>query len=123
MGARDAEVIVLPGRTYTVEEVARVLRRRWWLILLPFVFGTAAGVLAHRRLPAEYQSETVIMVIPQRIPDSYVKSTVSTNVEDRLRSVSEQILSARGWSGLSETSTFTGHSASQGSSWKTSSRG
>jgi polysaccharide chain length determinant protein (PEP-CTERM system associated) len=84
---------VLPGRKYTVEEVARILRRRWWLILLPFVVGTAAGLLVHRRLPAQYQSETVILVIPQRIPDSYVKSTVSANVEDRLRSVSEQILS------------------------------
>ena len=93
MGARGAEVIVLPGRKYTVEEVARILRRRWWLILLPLAVGTAAGVLAHRRVPAQYQSETVIMVIPQRIPESYVKSTVSANVEDRLRSVSEQILS------------------------------
>jgi capsular polysaccharide biosynthesis protein len=33
------------------------------------------------------------MVIPQRIPDSSVKSTVTASVEDRLRTVTEQIQS------------------------------
>ena len=84
---------MLPGKKYTFEEAARILRRRWLLILLPLAIGTAAGIAGHQWLPAQYQSETVIIVIPQRIPDSYVKSTVSANVEDRLRSVSEQILS------------------------------
>jgi polysaccharide chain length determinant protein (PEP-CTERM system associated) len=40
-----------------------------------------------------YKSETLIMVVPQRIPDSYVKSTVTAKVEDRLPSISDQILS------------------------------
>jgi polysaccharide chain length determinant protein (PEP-CTERM system associated) len=84
---------VLPGRKYTLDEVVRILRRRWWLILLPLTIGTAAGVLAYSWLPAQYQSDTLIMVIPQRIPDSYVKSTVTASVEDRLRSISEQIQS------------------------------
>ncbi|MCA1652536.1 MAG: hypothetical protein LC753_20475, partial [Acidobacteria bacterium] len=84
---------MLPGRKYTLEEVVRILRRRWWLILLPLTVGTAGGVLAYRWLPAQYQSETVIMVVPQRIPQSYVKSTDTTSVEDRLRSISEQIQS------------------------------
>ena len=57
------------------------------------VLGGTLGVFAHRWIPAQYQSETLIMVIPQRIPDTYVKSTVTASVEDRLRSVSEQILS------------------------------
>jgi polysaccharide chain length determinant protein (PEP-CTERM system associated) len=33
------------------------------------------------------------MVIPQRVPDQYVKSTVTATVEDRLPSISNQILS------------------------------
>src|SRR5690349_18171936 len=40
-----------------------------------------------------YRSETLIMLVPQRIPDDYVKSPVTTNIEDRLRTLSEQILS------------------------------
>src|SRR5258705_10551988 len=33
------------------------------------------------------------MVIPQRVPDSYVKSTVTAKMEDRLPSISNLILS------------------------------
>ncbi len=43
--------------------------------------------------PTKYRSETLIMVVPQRVPDSYVKATITESIEDRLPSISEQILS------------------------------
>jgi polysaccharide chain length determinant protein (PEP-CTERM system associated) len=57
------------------------------------VVGTAAGVFVFKRLPSQYRSETLIMVIPQRIPDTYVKPTVTGSVEDRLPTINDQILS------------------------------
>jgi polysaccharide chain length determinant protein (PEP-CTERM system associated) len=84
---------VLPGKKYTLDEMLRIVRRRWWLVLLPLVVGVTAGVLTYQRLPVKYRSETMIMVVPQRIPDNYVKPTVTTDVADRLRSISNQILS------------------------------
>ncbi len=84
---------MLPGKTYTIEEGLRIALARRWMIAVPLVVGAIVGAMAYQWLPAEYQSETLIMVIPQRIPDSYVKSTVTANVEDRLRSISEQIMS------------------------------
>jgi polysaccharide chain length determinant protein (PEP-CTERM system associated) len=44
-------------------------------------------------LPDLFRSETLILVVPQRIPESYVRSTVTSRIEDRLRSISEQIRS------------------------------
>ena len=44
-------------------------------------------------LPNVYRSETLILVVPQRVPESYVRSTVTTRIEDRLQSISQQILS------------------------------
>ena len=82
---------MLPGRAFTLDEVVRIIRRRWLLIVLPLAFGTAAGVLAFRKFPLRYQSETVILVVPQRVPESYVKATDALSVQDRLRSLSEQI--------------------------------
>ena len=55
--------------------------------------GLAAMPLLARFAPAKYQSETLIMVVPQRVPESYVKATITQSIEDRLPSISEQILS------------------------------
>jgi len=84
---------VLPGKTYTPEDFAKICWRRKWAIILPFIavaMGTA--VVAHY-LPDQYRSETVILVVPQQVPESFVKSTVTSRIEDRLQSISQQILS------------------------------
>jgi polysaccharide chain length determinant protein (PEP-CTERM system associated) len=84
---------VLPGRTYTPTDVVRILRHHKWLVLSPLVIGLAAGIVAFRLIPERYRSETLIMVVPQRIPDTYVKSTITSSIEDRLTSINDQILS------------------------------
>jgi polysaccharide chain length determinant protein (PEP-CTERM system associated) len=84
---------VLPGRKFTPQEIVRILIRRGWLIVLLFATGLSAAPLLAELAPELYRSETLIMVIPQRVPDMYVKSTVTATVEDRLPSISNQILS------------------------------
>ena len=63
------------------------------MILLPLALGLATAPFVAKRVPAVYKSETLIMVVPQRIPDSYVKSTIGGSIADRLPSISDQILS------------------------------
>src|SRR3954464_10030447 len=53
----------------------------------------AIGFSVSLRIPNQYRSETLILVIPQRVPESYVHSTVTMRIEDRLRSISQEILS------------------------------
>jgi polysaccharide chain length determinant protein (PEP-CTERM system associated) len=84
---------VLPGRKYTPDEILHVALRRKWLIVLVFVIGMIGSQFGATRLPHLYRSETLIQVIPQRVPESIVKSTVTATIEDRLPSISEQILS------------------------------
>jgi polysaccharide chain length determinant protein (PEP-CTERM system associated) len=84
---------VLPGRKFSLEDFLRIALRRKWLILIPFVVVSVATVIVVRRLPDEYRSETTILVISQRVPESYVRSTVTDRIEDRLQSLKEQILS------------------------------
>ena len=67
--------------------------RRRWLFLAPFALGLAAAPFLARFAPEKYRSETLIMVVPQRVPDSYVRPTITEKIEDRLPSISDQILS------------------------------
>ena len=84
---------MLPGKKYTPEDILRILRRRFWIILVPLAIAAAATALVVRRLPNLYRAEAAILVVPQRVPDSYVRSTVTTRIEDRLPGISQQILS------------------------------
>jgi polysaccharide chain length determinant protein (PEP-CTERM system associated) len=84
---------VIPGRQYTLETLLQIARRRKWLIVLPAIAIAAAAIAVIQRLPNVYRSETLILVVPQRVPESYVKSTVTARIEDRLQAISQQILS------------------------------
>jgi uncharacterized protein involved in exopolysaccharide biosynthesis len=83
---------MLPGKEYSPEDIVRLAVRRAWLIVLPLAVATAAAVAIGERLPKRYRSETLIMLVPQRIPESYVKSS-ATNIEDRLATLEDQLLS------------------------------
>jgi polysaccharide chain length determinant protein (PEP-CTERM system associated) len=84
---------MLPGKVYKPEDVLQALKSRIWVLLLPFAIVAAGTAVWVRHLPDQYRSETVILVVPQRVPESYVRSTVTTRIEDRLQSLVQQILS------------------------------
>src|SRR4030095_8909895 len=84
---------MLPGKTYSPEDIVRVALRRKWLLIVPLVTGLGISVWGGRILPDKYRSETLIMLLSQRIPDSYVKSTVTGGLEERLTTLNEQIMS------------------------------
>ena len=62
---------MIPGRRYPPEYLLQLLWQRRWLILLPFVLIATATVVIADRLPNMYRSETMILVVPQRIPTEY----------------------------------------------------
>jgi polysaccharide chain length determinant protein (PEP-CTERM system associated) len=84
---------VIPGKPYTPEDIVLILWRRKWWAILPAIAITAGVFAWVRTLPNLYRSDTLILVVPQRVPENYVKSTVTTRIEDRLQSIQQQILS------------------------------
>src|SRR6185436_17367713 len=84
---------MLPGKTYTPEDVLLIaLRRKWW-ILVPTVLGTIAAFIVGKQMPLHYRSDTVIMLMPQRVSGDYVKAAAGAPLEERLSTLSQQILS------------------------------
>jgi polysaccharide chain length determinant protein (PEP-CTERM system associated) len=79
---------------WSTEHYVRIILHRKWLVLSTFLVVTAATAIFTYRLPDIYTSETVILVDPQKVPEAYVKATVSGDIRGRLGTLSQQILSA-----------------------------
>jgi protein tyrosine kinase modulator len=84
---------LIPGTVYTPELIFQIAWRRKWWIILPAIAIAAGVVQWTRSLTDLFRSDAVILVVPQQVPESYVKSTVTASVADRLQSISQQILS------------------------------
>jgi succinoglycan biosynthesis transport protein ExoP len=71
---------------------AIAVRRRWWIILSVFmVWGMVWGL--SWLLPSTYQSEALILLEQQKVPDQFVVPNVSASLQDRIQSISQQVLS------------------------------
>jgi polysaccharide chain length determinant protein (PEP-CTERM system associated) len=84
---------VLPGKKYKPEDLLAILWRHRFLIVAPLIVGAIGSAVVAKRMPNRYRSETLVLVVPQRVPSEYVRSTVTTRIEDRVRTIREQILS------------------------------
>jgi protein tyrosine kinase modulator len=80
-------------REITFEDYVEILRRRRWLLIIPAILGAAAGYLLSLVLPSRYTSHTMVLVEQPAVPDSYVKPVVNDDLNQRLSSMQEQILS------------------------------
>jgi polysaccharide chain length determinant protein (PEP-CTERM system associated) len=73
----------------------------WWLRLCHHRIWIAVSIFSGWALltgvvwfiPAKYRSETLILVEQQRVPEHYVEPNIAVDLQQRLQSMSEQILS------------------------------
>ena len=84
---------MLGHRELTKEDYTGILRRRWLLVLCCAVVFLAVGVAASYVVPPKYESQTLILIEQQKVPEDYVKPVVDENLNARLASMKEQILS------------------------------
>ena len=75
------------------EELIDIVIRRRWFIIIPFCLSMLAGIYLAYSLPKIYSANTLILVEPQRVPDSYVQSIVSTDMASRISTIQEQVMS------------------------------
>jgi polysaccharide chain length determinant protein (PEP-CTERM system associated) len=78
---------------FGIGDLIEILERwRWW-ILFGALGGLVAGFGLYLVLPPRYQATTTILVEPQEVPKSYVESTVTLEIEQRLQTVQERVTS------------------------------
>jgi len=69
-----------------------VRRRKFWIIFPAVAIAIAVSVTA-RKLPNVYRAEAVILVQPQKVPSSYVASTVTTGMSERMSTIYQEVTS------------------------------
>lgn len=84
---------MLGHRDLTMEDYAAILKRRYWLILTCAFACLAVAVFLSYIIPPQYQSQTLILIEQQKVPEDYVKPVVDQDLSARLASMKEQILS------------------------------
>ena len=84
---------MLPGKRFTFDDIARIAWRGKWILIAPAIVTSVIAATYLRFVPDVYRADTTILVVAQRVPDIYVKSTVTSRIQDRLQSISPQILS------------------------------
>jgi capsular polysaccharide biosynthesis protein len=82
-----------PSQQLSLPDIWRMVCRRKWLLILPCIAIALGGAVLCYYLPNIYRATTVILVEAQRVPEAYVQSIVSTSVQDRLRTITQQIKS------------------------------
>lgn len=79
----------------TLQDYIVFLRRRKWFIVVPWlVILCIASVVAYL-LPSIYQSRATILIESQQVPEDLVRTTVTGYAEERIKSITEQILSRK----------------------------
>jgi protein tyrosine kinase modulator len=81
------------SQDFDVSQILTNLYRRKGLILSVFVVVSVLAVYLAAALPEIYRSSTLIVVTPQKVPANFVASTVTIDLNERMRSIVQEILS------------------------------
>ena len=84
---------MLGHRPLTPEDWGTLLKRRWWLIAIPAAILPIIAYAVTFFVPPQYLSQTLVLVEQQKVPESYVKPVVNEDLDWRLVTMKEQILS------------------------------
>lgn len=67
-------------------------RRKYWIII-PFLLTILGGLAYTLIAPKVYEAQTLILVQSQSVPQDFVRSIVTDAIEDRLRTITQQVTS------------------------------
>ena len=76
-----------------LETALAVWSRRKWLAVLAFAAPMLAGASIITFLPNLYRSTATVLVDRQQVPEAFVRSTVTSALETRLHTISQEVLS------------------------------
>ncbi len=76
-----------------IQDLMDALIRKWYWVSMPLIFFALMGIWFYVVIQRTYEATTLILVQPQEIPQNYVQATVSSGVEEQVRTLSQEVLS------------------------------
>ena len=72
--------------------ISLLLRRRWEIIfgMIPFLLVGLLYCLFSAKI---YRTSSTIVVVPQRVPEAYVRSTITGDIDERVRGIWQEVTS------------------------------
>ncbi len=84
---------MLGHRSLVPEDYFAIVKRRWWIVLIPLFLLPIVSYTFSYTIPPQYQSQTLVLVEGQKVPEGYVKPVLAEDLDSQLSSMKEQILS------------------------------
>ncbi len=84
---------MLGHRELEFEDYLAIARRRKWWIIVPAIVLPLIAFGVSLALPEKWTSQTMVLIEQQKVPDNYVKPILSEDLNERLATMKEQILS------------------------------
>jgi uncharacterized protein involved in exopolysaccharide biosynthesis len=72
-------------------DIKGIVRRRRWQFLVPFFCGWVLVWGASWLIPSTYRSGTLILVEQPSVPEKYVVSSIDSDIQQQLDSITQQI--------------------------------
>ncbi len=85
--------MINPGKAFNINDYKEIFLRRVWYFVIPFVVILVGTGIYAIIVPKEYRASTLILVTPQKVPENFVRPTVTSRIEDRLQSIGQEIMS------------------------------
>jgi len=80
-------------KPFDIHAYIEIALRRKWYIIIPLVCSILISFGVYKVLPKVYRAATLILVQPQRVPEAYVRSTITDPMTSRLNTIGQEILS------------------------------
>ena len=84
---------MLGHRSLVLDDYIKILKRRGWIVLIPLVVLPIITLAFSYTISPQYMSQTLVLVEGQRVAEGIVKPVISADLDSRLSSMKEQILS------------------------------
>jgi polysaccharide chain length determinant protein (PEP-CTERM system associated) len=91
--SEDREHRPVAQKGVAVERLREAWSRRKWLALVVFAPPFVAAIGLIFSMPPLYRSTASVLVERQQVPEAFVRPTVTSDVETRLRTISQEVLS------------------------------